>query len=131
MNTRRRSRELRRPKIWQEPQFRRSRTLPESLRGTGTSVPYATRNYSRNATSSNVYKNTESSCILEFTSLQFPSISAAPRLRRCSNSCTSMMCCGYAVDLYSFIPSDSVFNSLYFSSAYFIVRRPWTSDGAP
>jgi len=27
------------------------------------------------------------------------------------------------------IPSDIVFYSLYFSLAYFIVRRPWTSDG--
>jgi len=29
----------------------------------------------------------------------------------------------------SFIPSDIAFYSLYFSLAYFIVRRPWKSDG--
>ena len=29
----------------------------------------------------------------------------------------------------SFIPSDIVFYSMHFSLAYFIARRPWTSDG--
>jgi len=28
-----------------------------------------------------------------------------------------------------FIPSDIVFYSMHFSLAYFIARRPWTSDG--